>query len=194
MRGLRIEAGARPVHAAAGVADVDRAEQRTRSGRAGGTNGDCSQRNFFRFSSACARSAGVKSIRSFSLTKVREYGGGLVGMRLRRRGLLRRHVGLRHRLLGDRPDRLAGDAVEHVEPALLGRLRDQLARLAVDRRVDQQRRRRVVVVPQADGGPAGSATCARRSSGPRATRLSANRLLPGRLPPYSSMVGVSTGR
>src|SRR4051812_26407026 len=49
-------------------------------GPSGGTYGDGSHRNFARFFSACARSAGVKSIRSFSPTKVREYGGGLVGM------------------------------------------------------------------------------------------------------------------
>src|SRR5712691_2242746 len=48
--------------------------------RAGGTNGDCSQRYFFRFSSACACSAGVNSITSFVLTYVREYAGGLLGL------------------------------------------------------------------------------------------------------------------
>src|SRR5882724_3295396 len=45
----------------------------------GGTKGDCSQRNFFRFSSACACSCGVKSITSLSATNVREYGGGTLG-------------------------------------------------------------------------------------------------------------------
>src|SRR4051812_16808955 len=50
------------------------------SGPTGGTNGDFSHRYFFRFSSACARSAGVKSIKSFSLTNVRANGGGLVGI------------------------------------------------------------------------------------------------------------------
>src|SRR5258706_12176091 len=48
--------------------------------RAGGTYGVCSKRYFFRFSSACVRSAGVKSMRSFVLTYVREYGGGLLGI------------------------------------------------------------------------------------------------------------------
>src|SRR5215210_6947892 len=47
-------------------------------GPTGGTYGVCSQRNSLRFSSACARSAGVKSITSLSATCVRAYGGGLV--------------------------------------------------------------------------------------------------------------------
>ena len=41
---------------------------------------------------------------------------GCVGIRLRRPALLAGHVGLRHRPFFDRPDRLAGHAVEHVEP------------------------------------------------------------------------------
>src|SRR5688500_13306628 len=49
------------------------------SGPVGGTYGICSHRNNFRFSSAFARSAGVKSIRSLSATCVREYAGGLLG-------------------------------------------------------------------------------------------------------------------
>src|SRR5690349_4978633 len=49
-------------------------------GPTGGTNGDCSQRNFSRFFSACAFSAGVKSIRSSGRMYVRAYGGGLVGI------------------------------------------------------------------------------------------------------------------
>ena len=44
--------------------------------------------------------------------------------RLRRRVPLARHVALRHRPLLDRPHRLAGHAIEHVEERLLGRLRD----------------------------------------------------------------------
>src|SRR5688500_11479796 len=48
-------------------------------GPTGGTYAICSQRNSLRFSSACTRNAGVKSIRSLSATCVREYGGGLVG-------------------------------------------------------------------------------------------------------------------
>src|SRR5262245_42579888 len=48
--------------------------------RAGGTNGDGSHRYCLRFVSACCRSAGVKSIRSSTLTKVREYGGGALGI------------------------------------------------------------------------------------------------------------------
>ena len=41
-------------------------------------------------------------------------------IRLRRPALLARHIRLRHRPFLDRPDRLAGDAVEHVQPRRLG--------------------------------------------------------------------------
>src|SRR4051812_25297389 len=50
------------------------------SGPIGGTYGDGSHRNRCRFLSAWARRAGVKSIRSPSARKVREYGGGLLGI------------------------------------------------------------------------------------------------------------------
>ena len=77
----------------------------------------------------------------------------LVGRRLRRERLgrrrpLARNVGLRHRPLLDRPDGLAGRAVEDVDEALLRRLGDRLDLFAVDGYVDQVRRRRHVVVPQ----------------------------------------------
>src|SRR4029079_18763781 len=49
-------------------------------GPTGGTYGLCSQRNSLRFSSACLRSSGVKSMRSFSVMCVREYAGGLLGI------------------------------------------------------------------------------------------------------------------
>src|SRR5262245_44971895 len=48
------------------------------SGPVGGTYGVGSQRKSLRFFSACARSAGVKSIRSASVMWVRAYAGGLV--------------------------------------------------------------------------------------------------------------------
>src|SRR4029077_3652768 len=48
--------------------------------RIGGANGDGSYLYFFRRSSACARSSGVKSMRSSgTLMKLRAYAGGLVG-------------------------------------------------------------------------------------------------------------------
>ena len=50
-------------------------------------------------------------------------------------------------LLRDRPDRLAGDAVEDIEHTHLAGVRDRLDRLAVDSDVHQQRRRRHVIVP-----------------------------------------------
>ncbi len=65
--------------------------------------------------------------------------------RLRRRGLLA--LVLRHRLLLDRQQRLAGLAVEQVEPAGLARLGEALALLAVDLDVEQHDRARRVVVP-----------------------------------------------
>jgi hypothetical protein len=54
---------------------------------------------------------------------------------------------LRHGTLRHRPDGLAREAVEDVEPALLAGLCHQLARLAVDGRVDDERRADGVVVP-----------------------------------------------
>ncbi len=68
--------------------------------------------------------------------------------RLRRRVPLAGHGALRHGRLLDRPDRLAGLAIQHEQQALLRRLRERLDRLAVLDRVDEDRRRRDVVVPQ----------------------------------------------
>ena len=68
--------------------------------------------------------------------------------RLRRRRLLAGHRGGRHRLLDNRPHRLAGHAIEHIGERLLRHLDDRLDRLAVDGDVDQNRRRRIVVVQQ----------------------------------------------
>ena len=59
--------------------------------------------------------------------------------RARRRG---------HGPLLDRPDRLAGHAIEREDEPLLGDLRDRLDSLAVDGDVEQVRRGRQVVVPQ----------------------------------------------
>ena len=67
--------------------------------------------------------------------------------RLRRRVPLGRHLALFDRPLFDRPHRLAGHAIEDVEEALLGRLRDRLDRLSVHRDVREDRRARNVVVP-----------------------------------------------
>ena len=76
-------------------------------------------------------------------------GAGLVGNGCVFDGALAGHVGRRHRPLLDRPHRLAGDAIEHVDEGLLGDLRDRLDALAVDGDVDQVGRGRQVVVPQA---------------------------------------------
>ena len=78
---------------------------------------------------------------------LREVRRRLARNRLRRRVPLTRHVALRNRLLRNRPDRLAGDPIEHVQHPHLRRLGDRLDRLAVDDDVHQQRRRGHVVVP-----------------------------------------------
>src|SRR5207245_10155563 len=67
--------------------------------------------------------------------------------RLRRRVPLSGHVTLWNRSLLDRPHRLTGDAIEHVQPGLLGRLCDGLDRLSVDDDVRENRGRRDIVVP-----------------------------------------------
>ena len=67
---------------------------------------------------------------------------------LRRPALFARHVGLRHRTFLDRPDRLAGDAVEHVEPRGLARHDDDVAIAPVVADRDQLRRRAGVEVPE----------------------------------------------
>ncbi len=67
--------------------------------------------------------------------------------RLRLRCALARNARGRHRLLLDRPDRLAGDAIEHIDKGLLSHLRDRLDAIPVDIDVDQVRRGRRVVIP-----------------------------------------------
>ena len=61
--------------------------------------------------------------------------------------LLAGHVGLRHVPLLDRPHGLAGLAVEHVRPPLLGHLHQRLDVASVHRDVDQVGCGGVVVVP-----------------------------------------------
>ena len=73
--------------------------------------------------------------------------GGPGRERLGRRELLARHYGRRHRTLLDRPDRLAGLAVEGEGHALFGGLNRHRHFLAVDGDVDQDRHVRQVVVP-----------------------------------------------
>ncbi len=63
---------------------------------------------------------------------VGEIAGGLVGKRLRRRGVLAGHVARRHRTLFNRPDRLAGDAIEDERESLLRHLHDGVDAAAVD--------------------------------------------------------------
>ena len=69
--------------------------------------------------------------------------------RLRRRIPLLRHIAFRDRTFFDRPDRLPGDAIEHVKKRLLGGLRHRFDRAAVDDDVGEDRRVGDVVVPDA---------------------------------------------
>ena len=74
--------------------------------------------------------------------------GGWPGReRLRGRVPLAGRVPLGHRAFLERPDRLAGFAVEHVEKRLLGRLRERFHRAAVDGDVGENRGARNVHVP-----------------------------------------------
>jgi hypothetical protein len=81
-------------------------------------------------------------------------GEGLTGKRrgpcgdwLRGRGVLARHVGLRHGPLFNRPDRLAGHAIEHEQESLLCGLRHHVAAASVLANRQELRRHGQVVVP-----------------------------------------------
>ena len=85
-----------------------------------------------------------------------------IGAGLRRKWLGLRcafagHARRRHRLFLDRPHRLAGDAIEHVDERLLGHLRHRLDRLSADGDVDQGWRRRRCRNPTIRDARAGSA-------------------------------------
>jgi hypothetical protein len=75
--------------------------------------------------------------------------GRLRGKRLRRRGALAGYGGWRNGALLDRPYRLAVRAIEHVQEALLARLRERLDPFPVHCDVGKDRRGWKVVVPQA---------------------------------------------
>src|SRR5690606_25254069 len=68
--------------------------------------------------------------------------------RLRRRGLLAGDVRGRHGPLLDRPDRLAGLALEDVDITLLARLRDDVDLAAVAAQRQQLRRLRKIQIPE----------------------------------------------
>ena len=105
---------------------------------------------FFSRSVHDARSASVRNsgVRSSTVICWRANGAGFGRERLRRPGLLARHGALLDRPLLDRPQRLAGDAIEHEQEAVLGGQRHGVDRLAVVLDGDQLRRRGEVVVPQ----------------------------------------------
>src|SRR5262245_42695616 len=114
-------------------------------GSCGAINGVGSHRYRFRFVRACARSVGVKSTTS-SEERTRVCGWlGRDG--LCRRRLLSRNVALRNRPFRYRPNWLTGDAIEHVEITLLGRLRHEFARPAVNGGIHEERGRRDIVIP-----------------------------------------------
>ena len=75
-------------------------------------------------------------------------GARLCRERLRRPGLLAGHVALRHRTLLDRPERLAGHAVEHIQETGLARVRHGVDAAAVVAHGDELRRRHVVEIPE----------------------------------------------
>ena len=114
----------------------------------GGMNGVGSQRNFFRFSSAVARSC-RREVDHVVDGDMRPR----VGWRLASESAASptssrpAHRSAAPRVSGIGQIGSPGDPIEDVEEALFGRLRDQLARPPVDGRVDQQRRRRDVVIP-----------------------------------------------
>ena len=70
------------------------------------------------------------------------------GERLRRPGLLARHVARGHGTFFDRPHRLAGHALEDEHETLLRRLRDGVYLLAVLAHGDELRRGGQIVIPQ----------------------------------------------
>ena len=70
------------------------------------------------------------------------------GERLSRRRVLAGHVALRNRPFLDRPDRLARNAIEHIEQSELRRLRDDIDRLAAVVHGQQLRSGDEIVVPQ----------------------------------------------
>ena len=63
------------------------------------------------------------------------------------RSSLAGHIGMRHRPLFDRPERLAGHAIEHPQKSLLAGLRHHVHRLAVVLHRQQLRRGGIVVIP-----------------------------------------------
>ena len=113
--------------------------------------------------------------RSSTVNDCRENGSGLVGNGLRRRQLLARHGrALRHRPLLDRPDRLAGGAIEHVQVAGLAGLCDDVDAAAVVAHRRELWRGIVVDVPDVVMHrlevPADAGRCAHRArSGCRST-------------------------
>ncbi len=100
---------------------------------------------------------------SLSANDCRANGAGLAGKGLRRPRPFARHIRLRHGPLFDRPDRFAGDAVEHEQESLLRRLRDDVpAAPVVSNRQELGSDRQIVVpdivvddliVPEALAGP-----------------------------------------
>ena len=112
--------------------------------------------------SAIARISGVKSARSSTVTPWYSNGAGFDGIGCVGDAFSPGTSDARHRLLVDRPHRLAGHAIERVDVALLGDLRERLDARAVHGDVEQVRRGRIVVVPQARDARSGNATRACR--------------------------------
>ncbi|CUS46044.1 hypothetical protein MGWOODY_Smn2499 [hydrothermal vent metagenome] len=148
LAGLRIVATARPVGAALQARCDQRAERATllaerRRGEEG--SGDIVLHQLERLGMQLGRE--VDQILGAGPLAV-------IGRRPGREGLGRRipfagHVARLYLALDDRPDRLAGLAVEHIEPGLLARLGQRLDHLSRHRDVAQDRRAGQVAIPQA---------------------------------------------
>ena len=185
----RIEADARPVHAAAG-ARVEQSVPR----RLGGVNSA-----FVAQLAQQLRGTRPVDPRRHPRDRPRSdaassSGGGCSGNGCVGQAARRQIVDCRHRALLDREQRRAGVAVEHEDEARLGRLHD-----GVDRRRRRARRAPAPAAPPGRsprdrGARSGSARRARRVAARRATTESENRLAPGRSAPSKSGLGVLTGR
>ena len=146
--GFRIETAAGPV----GAADIGRQHQRAERAVRFGDNRWCEQwpdvvlrHQFFGFG-AQRWCQVVQHVHAETLAIERQWPGG---EGLGRTGFFIRRFRLRHCAFFNRPDRLAGFAVQHKQEGALGGLCQRLDGAAFCLHVEQHRCRRQIVVPQA---------------------------------------------
>ena len=145
---FRVEAGARPVGATGETADVERGIGTTNlRNRRGPEHLGLHAIVLLDDIDGLGTQFRREVDQVFGVDRLARISGGLGREGLRLGSLLAGHVGLGDGLFNDRPDRLAGQTVEHIEERLLGRHGNGLDRLAVDIDVGQQRRRGHVIVP-----------------------------------------------